>query len=313
MKKNTNYRCSQQELYAICKLGWEGCHQHIEQFAGFSPKYNAAFIDARKAEIDATITTPDNALRSSGQEVLRLQLKDQVRNCLNAWQKLKRYIYEAYPENLQAPKLKGAGQGYYSKASALNWEACQGLMYSGTSFIANESILLLANENMPPGFAAEFKAAKEAFEAMYLQYMQGNKTAGQRTTEKAKANNDLYAALISMFLDGQEIFKDQPSICRQFMFDSLLTVISGTHTAGLKGRITVQTIDGAPIAGAQVRIAGTGNETDSDADGYYQLIQVGAGIYTIEVSAVGYKDLALPGIEVKTGTVSNLQLQLLPV
>jgi hypothetical protein len=47
-KQKSNYRCSQQELYAVCKLAWEGCNTYLDKFRNFSPKYDPGYIQAKK-------------------------------------------------------------------------------------------------------------------------------------------------------------------------------------------------------------------------------------------------------------------------
>ncbi|HRG59998.1 MAG TPA: hypothetical protein PK323_13670 [Bacteroidia bacterium] len=56
----------------------------------------------------------------------------------------------------------------------------------------------------------------------------------QGTEAKIIANNKVYSNLISMFLDGQEIYKTNELIRKQFVFEQVLNLVSGTGTASIK-------------------------------------------------------------------------------
>jgi hypothetical protein len=311
-QKKLNYKCSQQELYAVCKLAWDGCDQHLAKFQNFSPKYNPEFINARKEEISMVVAIPDSASRSSVVESARIQLKEQSRTCLETWQKLKRYIAEAYPKSLQEVKLKAAGKGYYRDAKAFNWEACQGIMSSGGQFIAAESEALLMNDIMPPAFPDEFNSLRATFENLYLRYLAGTKQAGHKTDEKVSANNHLFDVMMSMLLDGQEIFRHDKAMQKEFVFDQILQNVSGHGVAGFKGLVTNSAKEGEPIEGATLTLNGNGHICVTDDEGWYQFTQLHAGHYSIEIEAPGFQTLKIDKIEIKTGIMSNLHVQLLP-
>src|SRR5262245_18465469 len=104
-----NFRCTQQELYALCTFGWDNCEQNLETFANFSPKYTEAFVKKRQAEVSRISNMPDMSQRAYANESLRIELQVQLRLCLDNWQRLKRYISVAFPPNFRKTKLKGAG------------------------------------------------------------------------------------------------------------------------------------------------------------------------------------------------------------
>ena len=108
----TSYKCTQQELYAVARLGWNSATAYINNFTAFKPKYVSAFITARLAEVDAAEALPDAEQRTEDSKTLRVSLKSKAEECLGIWQKLKRYIMDAYPAGQQQIKLDAAGQGY---------------------------------------------------------------------------------------------------------------------------------------------------------------------------------------------------------
>jgi hypothetical protein len=295
----------------VCKFAWDGCNMQQAKFQNFSPKYDPGFIQTRKDEITHVIGIPDSASRSSYVEAVRIQLKEKARTCFDTWKKLKRYITVAFPESLQQVKLKAAGKGYYRNAFAFNWEACQGLLSSGSQFIAAESETLFRNNTMPESFPDEFNAARVTFEALYTNFQEGTRLAGQKTDEKLSANNQLFDNMMEMLLDGQEIFRHDPVIQKQFIFEQILLTVSGPGVAGCKGTVTSGTRDGAPIEGALITL-NNGNTCTTDDEGWYQFTQLQAGTYSLEVTAPGFVPLRIDNIEIKTGNMSNLHLQMQP-
>ena len=304
-----NYRCSQQELYTACRLGWQSCQQHLADFANFKPRYTSSFIDGKLKEVEIALTLKDDQARGEQSEILRINLGEAATTCLANWQKLKRYIADAFPENLQKPKLEAAGQAYYAAAGQNNWDSCRGLLTNGSTFIHNNLADLTANENMPDTFESKFNDDKGKFESIHRDFLDSEETSVINTEGKITANNNIYSSLIAMFLDGQEIFKTQEAVQKQFIFDQVLNLVSGTGTAGIKGQIT-NSKDKSPIVGASITILLTNKTTITDGNGKYEINQVAAGKYQVVISAEGYIEKTISEQEVKVGTVSTLSVEL---
>lgn len=307
-----SFKCSQQELYTISRLGWENCQQHISSFTHFSPQYTPAFITNCQAEVDTAAALPDEQARGAASETLRIKLIQAADVCLGDWQILKRYITKAFPEELQQTNYDAAGMAYYPKAGNHSWEAVQGLIQSAASFIKNNLPVLIANQNMSPAFEGAFNTNKTNFDTLHKAFLKSEETASDQANAKAVANNNIYKKLIAMFLDGQEIFKNDETTQNKFIFSGLLTLIGGSGTAGLKGSITNQA-DNTAIAHAQIIVPGTSYTTTSDEDGHYQLSPMAAATYTLNIAAKGYQIKTISAQEVKTGTMSTLNIQLEPL
>jgi hypothetical protein len=303
-----NYRSTQQELYTVCRLGWQSCTQYLGDFADFKARYNAGFIADRLAEVEAASNLPDDQARGSQSETLRIQLGQAAQDCLSGWQKLKRYIADAFPPEFQKAKLEAAGQNYYEKAGSNNWDSCRGLITSGNNFIALHLAELTANENMPPTFQTNFSNTKNTFEKLHQEFLKSEEAGSLSTENKLTANNNIYDKLISMYLDGQEIFKNNETIKKQFTFEQTLGLASGNNAAGIKGQIT-NSADGTPIANASIAIKDSNKIALTDAEGKYQLSPVPSGIYTIVITAEGFQPQEIVQ-QIKVGTVSGLSIQL---
>lgn len=260
-------------------------------------------------EVEKAATLKDDQARGEQSETLRIKLTQSATNGLANWQKLKRYIADAYTADFQKTKTEAAGISYYDKASNSNWDSVQGLLKSGIIFIDDNFADLTAKKNMPDSFKDTFNNAKLEFDELHKNFLLSEETMPVNTEIKITKNNEIYANLISMFLDGQEIFRNEEATQKKFIFDQALNLASGTGTAGIKGYIT-NSKDKSPVIGATIRIAQTSKSAVSEESGRYEITQVAAGKYQIEISALGYQTKLIAEQEVKVGTVSTLSVEL---
>ena len=308
-----NYKCSQNSLYAVCRSGWSSCSTFLTDFTAFSPLYDAPFITARIAEINAAESLGDAEQRTEDTRTLRINLKNAGTTGSDLWQKLKRYIIKAYPADLVEVKLDAAGQTHYRRAGQDDWGAISRLLLDGEAFITANTADLTAGNNMPPTFGTTFNAAKSAYDTLYQSFITAGQTDEIETQTKLTANNALYASLISMFLDGQEIFKTDEAVKKLFTFDQVLLNIDGPGIAGARGEITDAPTGNTIAVQATVQLAGPSNKTvTSDSDARYEASPVAAGIYTITVTAPGYQTAVINNVEIQTGVLKTVDIALTP-
>lgn len=303
---NPVYNCSQQELYAAGRLGWNACSANLSDFSNFKTKYTAALIRASLEEIAVAELLPDDAQRAENSRTARVNLKNKGSQCLDYWQQLKRYISEAYPPDMVDIKLKAAGQAQYRRAAQNDWLALQRLMVDGSTFLIDNKQELITNGHMPEIYNADFTTAKADFDYLHQKFLSFSQQSELDTQAKVTANNQVFAKLISMFLDGQEIFKNNEALRKQFTMEQVLLTISGPGTQGVKG--TVTNANGLPVTGAELMFDGdTSKTTGTDDKGQYECLQLMAGDnYTVTIKAAGYQEKIITGVEVATGVIKTL-------
>jgi hypothetical protein len=304
MPLERTYNCTQQQLYTICVLGWNACSDNLAAFTAFSPLYDAPYITAKLAEVTA----------AEASKTLRVELSNKATECCDLWQKLKRYIIKAYPKDQQQIKLDAAGQQHYSKAANEDWEAAKRLILDGEAFALANTAALTANSNMPPAFPATLTTAKGEYDTLFNDFFTAGQTDEIETQTKITANNNIHAALMSMFLDGQEIFKANEAVKKLFTFDQVLLTVAGPGIAGIRGLIT-DSATGLKLPNgvfATISIFGTEHTTQSNGDSRYEISPVAAGTYTIVIECPGYQTLQIPNIEIQTGTLKTLNITLTP-
>ena len=87
----------------------------------------------------------------------------------------------------------------------------------------------------------------------------------------------------------------------------------GSLYAGTTGKITGRVIDketGDPLPGANVVIVGTKIGTATDLDGYYFLINIPPGTYTLRASMIGYNPQEIKGVVVKADLTTEVNFYL---
>lgn len=102
------------------------------------------------------------------------------------------YIRDTYTVSaIREVRMMEAGFGDYEKSSEANWEKLEAIMNNAKVFIGLHEAELLAGDNMPAGFKADFDtlAATVNPEVVAMQNMRENNKQG--TSEKILANNNL--------------------------------------------------------------------------------------------------------------------------
>lgn len=305
------YNCGQQDLYTVCRLGWEAVTDHLADFTAFKGKYLAPYVTARLAEIDAAELLPDAEQREEDSKTFRVQLANKATECLALWQKLKRYISEAFPVDEVEIKLDAAGQQHYRKASQEDWAAAKRLMLDGNTFIVDNTVALSAGGNMPAGFVLTFSTAKGEYDTLQQSFLNAGQNDEVQTQTKIAANNDIHTKVMSMFLDGQEIYKDDEAVKKLFTFDQVLLTVSGPGNTGVKGTAK-NSVTNLPVPNANIAVVGTDIEIITDADGKFQKI-IASGTVTFLVTCPGFQDIQITDFEIEAGVMKTLNIILVPL
>jgi CarboxypepD_reg-like domain len=307
-----NYKCSQSELYSVARLGWASCQENLLSFSNFKAKYTAPFITQNLAQVTTAENLPSEQTRMAAAESERINLVLLANICLAKWQTIKRYIVDAFPVELQKANYNAAGQALYAAAAAYNWDTIENLLNTGMQYLEINNNALTFNENMPPNFVDEYTIAKTNFSTLHQSYLASVEAAQLATFNKVTANNQVCTALMSMFLDGQDIFKNNDSLKKQFVFEQVLLIISGNSVAGLKGYITKDNTTIA-VPNATIFIVENEKQTITNDVGFFQILQLIGGTYTLQVTCQGYEPLIINNLEIKTGIVKSLNLKMVSI
>lgn len=234
-KIKKNYPCTQAELYAVGAIAWESCREHLfpaggetKSFSAFKAIYTDAYVNGKIQAIIGAEDLPDEDTRSDEHETQKILLGQKALECTTKWKGLKRYIEAAFTEEFWQTKLEAAGANFYEKAAHDNWEMVEALMNDGSNFIAANIQTLLANNNMPNVFQAEFDSLKTQFDVIYLLFKDKQQDAEEKAQAKIVANNAVYDDLTVMLKDGQFIFNANPALRERFVFAQVLHLVRGS-------------------------------------------------------------------------------------
>lgn len=99
-----------------------------------------------------------------------------------------------------------------------------------------------------------------------------------------------------------------------FLFVSIiliLTISNGIAADSIRGVVTDKST-GKPLLNVNVSILGTSLGAASDKDGQFVIKNVPAGVYTIQLSSVGYKTVTLSNIKLIQGETTRIDIELQP-
>lgn len=142
---------------------------------------------------------------------------------------------------------------------------------------------------MPPAFQATFKTAGENCIASYVIFSHINMQKETATSIKTAANNAIYASVIEMLKDGQQIFKEDTIMKRKFTFNYLVSMNRGERPASLKGKIVNN--QHIPVAGAVILSQDQKYTATTGKKGQYHINRIAAGTYTFTITCAGYDPL----------------------
>ncbi len=313
-----NYRCSQSELYAGCRIGWLSFQNQLTTFSSKKAFYDAANATSSLMEIDRVQALPDAQTRSEVSESSRIRLVQKADECLTHWQLMRSYILSAYAAEFQKAKVKAAGGSYYASARKNTWEDVRSITIAGNTFIVENQATLLAQQNMPAAFPADYLASMNMFLVEYDLFKFHEREAFILTQKKQQANNAIYNQLMQMLKDGQLYFKNDPALRQQFTFEFILQSVTGVGGAGLIGSLrdarTNAVIATATLAlydGTELSIAPQ-YSTISDANGKYDFGALAGGTYTLKIESVSYVSIQ-EELEIASGVRSTQNFMMIGV
>jgi hypothetical protein len=222
------YRCSETELYAVCRLMWANCLNHIADFAQLKPYYTPAFVNDCIAEVATAAALPGEDQRNAPSKTARANMEKKAARCLVNWQGLKRYVVNTYKDNpsILNSKLSEAGAGYYRSASRGNWEYVAGLTSAALRFLAEHTAELEAGNNMPAGFAALFATDATLFDTTYRLFMSKRQDRKTGRHEKMEQNNLIFEQLMLMAKDGAHIYRWDAALRNQFLWRKVKRLVT---------------------------------------------------------------------------------------
>ncbi len=302
-----SYNCSQDELYTAGYLIANSLEEELAAFTALKAKYNAVFVAGLRTEIEAAEAIADKEQREAESQIMRIGLVERVDGEVqNALGRLRLYIRDAWEnEAVRVVRMQEAGFGDYDEAMNFDWEKVKSIMNTGRTFVVTHSAVLSAGENMPAGFVAEFETMATEVNGEIDAYLNAKENVRQVTQEKVGANNVLFDKLMKICEDGQKIFRADAAKRVQFVWTSVLAVVTPTGAAGLRGTVKAFGTN-VPIGGAVVWMQREGDVAvvfETDVNGRYYSGGLPAGAYKFKLNKEGFGEIEAE-IELKTGVTS---------
>lgn len=307
MKKAALFNCTQQELYLLSPKAWEFCLLHIVRFARHKGFYTEGYVAERLAEIQAARAIPNNKTRKDDTSTNRVYLDEAISDCCDMFKALKSLMQSAFTADLLSVKYNAAGQSFYAKAYQGNQSALNDLNDSALQFIENNEAALKANNNMSATFLDDYKATIATYNTQRTAYDASVKAVKELAQDNTEANNVLYKKMMDMFADAKIVFKKEPDIADQFTYTYFYDLIASPSVAGIKGKVT-NLADEKGINKAVITVLLKNKSVETNKLGKFDIAQLANGIYTIVITAEGFKTVTIDKFEVKTGVYNTLNV-----
>lgn len=308
---NSNYSCSQSELYTTCRNGWLYCQQYLSEFADYKGKYTPQFIAENFALINTVESMSDFDARTAPVKDLRKDLLDEKSMISVFYKHLKGYVIEAYKgdKTVLDAMYTEMGEAYYEKMNAKSWTDVSGLISAMVSFVKKYSVVLKEKGYMPDSFLTRLEETQASFKAAHESWQTEFKAAPDATESKILANNDLKSRLMSMLADGQAVFSENKALAQKFVWTTILASVRGTKPTGLSGQV-LDKVTEAPLSMATITIETLNKSVTCDKNGRFQLLLPNANKQTIVVKAEGYQTLVIADRDIKAGVIGRLNVGL---
>ncbi len=92
----------------------------------------------------------------------------------------------------------------------------------------------------------------------------------------------------------------------------LVPIFLFAQSSGKIAGVVVDKSTGDPLPGVNVILEGTTMGSSTDIDGYYVILNVPVGVYTIRANYIGYKDVVIENVRVSAGITTEINFQLEP-
>ncbi len=310
MEIKSQYPCSQSALYQICMLIALNCKAKIADFGMFSAAYTLVFVDAIIAAIELAEQVPGEEARAEQHKLLQEQLKTINKDSLKRWQYLKRYIAKLYPDSPEMQKTGWEAAGWNHYDSNNDWKETKACLIMGSEYIKNHSTELLANENMPATFEAQYNLQMKLFTDTFTAFGLAEEAAVVGTDDKITANNGIYDQVITVCLDGHVIFEGNDTMQGQFSFEKVGKLVAPTGPSAVKFHV-INPVTGLAIVGAEITKKGSDKKVNTNEQGDAEMNQLAAVLTEFILKADGFSDKTIS--LTLTGTTKHVDVSMEPL
>lgn len=102
------------------------------------------------------------------------------------------------------------------------------MVIAANNFIINHTVTLTAAQKYaPPSICRYIRYSAKYFSTQLTAFQQSEEDIKINTAAKINANNAIYATISEICLDGQQIYRNNQALKDQFVFNTVLEIVSG--------------------------------------------------------------------------------------
>jgi len=294
-RPKAEYGCAKQDLYTVATTVRQSLLDHLAEFTDHNTAFDAGYATLLGTRIATARNLPDDSARKAVHALLHTELQELGVLCIVKWQQLETAIGLSYDAEDVPQRLLEAGKDYYKDAYDEDWEAMKGLLTAALNFVANNAAALTAG-GLPAGYAAALGTLRTDFETKYEAFVQAEEATLSQTDAKISANNAVFRQVMEICATGRKVFRLDAALREQFIFESVLALITGgVAKHSIQGTVTDKS-SGAPLAFAAVAVSRIGLDgvaepvttVKTDDVGQYKIPGLRNGKYALKVEAAGH-------------------------
>lgn len=265
-KEVAKYKGGLDVFYEACEAILELVKKNLPEFSRHKGYYTVSHIDDLIAKLMAAKQMRATCISVAERKLARKALKAAGKKLRDDWQVLKSYTTAGFGQDEWEGKLEEAGSALFKRRDT-DWGSISLLGVEALRFIDENEARLMANDNMPAGFKADFETAVQEFEALKRVFSTktGNKVLG--AAAKIKANNAVYESVVAISRDAAIVYRSDDKR-RLFAYKYQVEQKTG-GAATLKGTVTNER--GLPAADVVVEDSTGAYKTVTNAKGYFKL------------------------------------------
>ena len=311
---NSKYNCPRSIFYLTAELELANLLFDQLRFWGYKKYFTLLYIEALQAELAAIKLMPDNIINIAVSKEDKILMIPMVDTLMYDFMDTRNYIRPTCGTNVELydTRILSAGQSYFERASSYKWASVNSINVAMANYLSENSIALLADENMPAGFEAQVLLDIAAYNLIYSKY--GTDKSGTKTgnVDKLDAENAFYDKITIINEYGYAIARGNKDFEQRYTWSRNVKANGGHDSLSYFKGDTTHGPAHLPLE-ANIYIVELDLNFQANAKGKFHSPAFAAGTYTIIITMTGFNPITLTEVEIDLHTSVTRHIRMTPL
>lgn len=311
---NAKYGAPRSVFYLTCELELANLTYDRLRFAGYKAYYTLLYINALKAELAAIKLMPDNIINIAVSKEDRILMIPMVDTLMYDFMDVRNYIRPTCDGNVELydTRILSAGQSFFERASSYKWSSVNSVNVAMANYLSENSVAMLAGENMPAGFQAQVLLNIGAYNDIFSKYGTDKGDTKTGNVDKVDAENAFYDKITAINEDGYGIARGNKAFEQRYTWSRNVTACGGHLSLSYFKGDTTTGVAHHPLE-ANIFIEELDMNFQANAKGKFHSAAFAAGKYTIIITCEGYYPITLTEVDIHLHTSVTRRLVMVPL